>query len=150
MERFNGRVQREVLGITIYSHHDLEKLLMGFNQAYNRRRQRVLKGQSPDEVVRSRLATEPKLVNLHSKPPDPHALPQALQVVAHAKEVSHPDNYLNGEIVLLGRLHGVPVPANAYFVDLSAQMVRDKLKPGAITVGEVEAGLMDAGVVLGR
>jgi hypothetical protein len=28
----------------------------GFNQAYNRRRQRVLKGRSPDEVVRSRLA----------------------------------------------------------------------------------------------
>ncbi len=56
-------------------------------------------------------------------------------------------DYLNGEIVLLGRLHGVPVPANAYFVDLSARMVRDKLKPGAISVGEVEAGLIGAGVV---
>ena len=31
-ERFNGRVQREVLGITIYSHMDLEHLLHGFNQ----------------------------------------------------------------------------------------------------------------------
>jgi transposase InsO family protein len=90
-ERFNGRVQREVLGITISSHRDLETLLKGFNQAYNRRRQRVLKGRSPDEVVQSRLAAEPKLANLRSKPPDPHALPQALQVVAHAKEVSHPD-----------------------------------------------------------
>ena len=38
VERFNGRVQREVLGITIYSHRDLETLLKGFNQAYNRRR----------------------------------------------------------------------------------------------------------------
>ena len=27
VERFNGRVQREVLGITIYSHADLETLL---------------------------------------------------------------------------------------------------------------------------
>ena len=45
VERFNGRVQREVLGITIYSHRDLETLLKGFNQAYNRRRQRVLKGR---------------------------------------------------------------------------------------------------------
>ena len=35
VERFNGRVQREVLGITIYSHRDLETLLKGFNQAYN-------------------------------------------------------------------------------------------------------------------
>jgi hypothetical protein len=42
--------------------------------------------------VRSRLAAEPKLANRRSKPPDPLALPEALQVVAHAKEVSHPDN----------------------------------------------------------
>ena len=50
VERFNGRVQREVLGITIYSHRDLETLLKGFNQAYNRRRQRVLKGRLTGEV----------------------------------------------------------------------------------------------------
>ena len=92
VERFNGRVQREVLGITIYSHRDLETLLKGFNQAYNRRRQRVLKGRSPDEVVRSRLAVEPKLANRRFKPPDPHAMSQALHVVAHAKDVSHPDS----------------------------------------------------------
>jgi hypothetical protein len=90
VERFNGRVQREVLGITIYSHRDLEMLLKGFNQAYNRRRQRVLKGRSPDEVVRSRLAAEPKLANRRYKPPDSDALPPALRVVAAAKEVSHP------------------------------------------------------------
>ena len=92
VERFNGRVQREVLGITIYSHRDLETLLKGFNQAYNRRRQRVLKGASPEQVVQRRLAAEPKLANRRYKPPDPDALPQALQVVAHAKEVSHPDS----------------------------------------------------------
>ena len=91
-ERFNGRVQREVLGITIYSHRDLETLLKGFNQACNRRRQRVLKGRAPDEVVRSRLVTEPKLATRRFKPPDSDALPPALQVVAAAKEVSHPDN----------------------------------------------------------
>ena len=37
VERFNGRVQREVLGITVASHRDLERLLAGFNQAYNGR-----------------------------------------------------------------------------------------------------------------
>jgi transposase InsO family protein len=47
IERFNGCVQREVIGITIYSHRDLETLLKGFNQTYNRRQQRVLKGASP-------------------------------------------------------------------------------------------------------
>ncbi len=30
VERFTGRVQREVLGITIHSHRDLETLLHGF------------------------------------------------------------------------------------------------------------------------
>jgi len=33
VERFNGRIQREVLGITVASHRDLETLLHGFNQA---------------------------------------------------------------------------------------------------------------------
>jgi hypothetical protein len=67
-------------------------LLKGFNQAYNRRRQRVLKGASPEQVVQRRLAAEPKLADVRFKPPDPRAHPQALQVVAHAKEVSHPDS----------------------------------------------------------
>jgi transposase InsO family protein len=90
-ERFNGRVEREVLGITVYSHRDLETLLQGFNQAYNRRRQRVLQGASPEQVVQQRLALKPELANPRFKPPDPEALPQALQVVAAASEVSHPD-----------------------------------------------------------
>jgi 2-dehydropantoate 2-reductase len=53
-------------------------------------------------------------------------------------------DYLNGEIVLLGRLHGVPVLANAYFLDLSARMVRDGLKPGMISSAEIKAGLAAA------
>jgi hypothetical protein len=42
--------------------------------------------------VQRRLAVEPKLTNRRFKLPDPQALPQALQVVAAGKEVSHPDN----------------------------------------------------------
>jgi hypothetical protein len=49
----------------------------------------VLKGRSPNDVVRSRLTVEPKLANRRYKPPDSDALPQALKVVAAAKEVSH-------------------------------------------------------------
>jgi transposase InsO family protein len=90
-ERFNGRVQREVLGITIHSHADLETLLHGFNRAYNARRQRVLKGRSPDAVLREHLAAKPKLANPLARPPDPGTLPRALQVIASAKDVSHPD-----------------------------------------------------------
>src|SRR5215212_5942887 len=94
VERFNGRIQSEVLGITVASHGDLETLLEGFNQAYNARRQRVLKGQSPERVIHERLAAAPELVNPHYKPPnDPSVLPNALRVIARAKDVSHPDTY---------------------------------------------------------
>jgi transposase InsO family protein len=47
VERFNGRIGREVLVITVSSHRDLEHLLQGYNVAYNARRQRVLKGKAP-------------------------------------------------------------------------------------------------------
>ena len=93
VERFNGRVQREVLGITVASHRDLERLLAGFNQAYNARRQRVLGGISPDEVVKERLRQDRGLANAGRHPPfDPCALPRAMLVIERAKDVSQPDN----------------------------------------------------------
>jgi hypothetical protein len=82
-----------VLGITIASHRDLERLLKGFNQAYNARRQRVLDGRSPEEVVRERLAENKQLASPRYEPPaDPYVLPRALLMVQAAKEVSQPDN----------------------------------------------------------
>src|SRR3712207_5119538 len=61
VERFSGRVGSEVLGITIPFHQDLEQLLRGFNAAYNARRQRVLDGKTPDQVVAERLKVRRKL-----------------------------------------------------------------------------------------
>src|SRR5919206_739320 len=91
-ERFNGRVQREVLGITVAGHRDLERLLAGFNQAYNARRQRVLDGRSPEELVRERLARGEGLANPGYRPPsDPCVLPKAMLVIERAKDVSQPD-----------------------------------------------------------
>jgi hypothetical protein len=43
-------------------------------------------------VLRERLTAKPELANPLARPPDPEALPRALQVIASAKEVSHPDN----------------------------------------------------------
>ena len=62
VERFNGRVGSEVLGINIYSHRDLEQLLRGFNAAYNDRRQRVLDGRTPNQVVAEHLKARRRLV----------------------------------------------------------------------------------------
>ena len=92
VERFNGRVQREVLGVTVAGHRDLEGLLEGFDQAYNARRQRVLDGRSPEEVVRERSAQDRGLASPGYRPPsDPCALPRAMLVIERAKDVSQPD-----------------------------------------------------------
>jgi transposase InsO family protein len=92
-ERFNGRIDTEVLGITIYSHRQLEQLLRGFNAAYNARRQRVLAGKTPDQVVAERLKAKPELANAR---PHGRAGPcdaTKARLIAHAaKEVSQPDS----------------------------------------------------------
>jgi transposase InsO family protein len=93
VERFNGRVGSEVLGITIYAHRDLEQLLRGFNAAYNTRRQRVLDGKTPNQVVAERLKARRKLVNTktHGRA-GPDDIVKARFIVEAAKEVSQPDN----------------------------------------------------------
>jgi transposase InsO family protein len=93
VERFNGRVGGEVLAITIWSHEQLERLLRGFNAAHNARRQRVLDGKTPDQVVAERLKARRKLAN-----PKPHGragpadIAEARAIAEAAKEVSRPDN----------------------------------------------------------
>jgi hypothetical protein len=85
----------EVLGITIYSHRDLEQQLRGFNAAYNIRRQRVLDGKTPDQVVAERIEAQPTL----SKPKgtlqkreSPCDIAKARFIAETAKGVSRPDN----------------------------------------------------------
>jgi 2-dehydropantoate 2-reductase len=43
-------------------------------------------------------------------------------------------DYLNGEIALLGRLHGVPTPVNAALTRIAARMAREGTRPGAYTL----------------
>ncbi|NUB11819.1 IS481 family transposase [Azospirillum brasilense] len=92
VERFNGRIGRDVLVITVGTHRSLERLLQGYNVAYNARRQRVLEGKAPNDIVKARLRRKPELANPYYRPPDdPCRLPKAMVVVERAKEVSHPD-----------------------------------------------------------
>ncbi len=92
VERFNGRVGSEVIGITNHTHAQLERLLRGFNAAYNARRQRVLDGKTPDQVVAERLKARRKLAN-----PKPHGragpaeIAAARRIAEAAKDVSPPD-----------------------------------------------------------
>jgi hypothetical protein len=73
------------------SHRDLERLLRGFNQAYDACRQRVRDGRSHEEVVRKRVVRNKRLTNLGYEPPaDLCVLPRALLVVEAAKDVLQP------------------------------------------------------------
>lgn len=45
-------------------------------------------------------------------------------------------DYLNGEIVLLGRLHGVPTPVNALLQQLAWDLALRSAKPGAVSTDE--------------
>ncbi|WP_347141054.1 IS481 family transposase, partial [Paracoccus sp. SSK6] len=92
VERFNGRVASEVLGITVSSHAELEVLLTGFNQAYNRRRQRVLSGLSPLDTVHQRLEHNTCLANPCYKPANSNDLmPKVDEILFYANDVSQPD-----------------------------------------------------------
>jgi 2-dehydropantoate 2-reductase len=48
-------------------------------------------------------------------------------------------DFLNGEIVLLGREHGVPVPVNEVLQRLANQAARERRAPGSMAPGEVAA-----------
>jgi 2-dehydropantoate 2-reductase len=58
-------------------------------------------------------------------------------------------DYLNGEIVLLGRLHDVPTPVNVYFSGLAQRIVGEKLKPGVISAAEAAHEIAVLGAVAG-
>ena len=95
VERFNGRISSEVLGINIYSHHAMKPVLRGFNTAYNARRQRVLDGRTPNQVTAEHLTAKPELAN-----PAPHGragpcdITKARLIADAAKEVSYQLAYL--------------------------------------------------------
>ncbi len=74
VERFNGRIGQEVPVMCTGTHDALDRLLHGYNLAYNARRQRVLNGQSPSSCDRTRTKIAAQLT------------------VYSAKDVSHPDN----------------------------------------------------------
>lgn len=64
---------------------------------------------------------------------------QSLARQAGAIEV----DYLNGEVVLLGRLHGVPTPVNALLQRLANRCARERRPPASMSPDEVLA-LLDA------
>lgn len=54
-------------------------------------------------------------------------------------------DHLNGEVVLLGRLHGVPTPVNALLQRTANRMARVRAPAGSLPVADLEAALVAAG-----
>ncbi len=50
-------------------------------------------------------------------------------------------DYLNGEIALLGRLHGLPTVVNERLQEVANRLARERRPPGSMTVEEVAEGL---------
>jgi 2-dehydropantoate 2-reductase len=48
-------------------------------------------------------------------------------------------DYLNGEIALLGRLHGVPTPVNDLMQRLVAEFARERRAPGGLSPDQLRA-----------
>ncbi len=52
---------------------------------------------------------------------------------------SSESDFLNGEIVLLGRLHGVPTPVNQALQEIAGRLAREGKPPGSVKPDEVRA-----------
>jgi 2-dehydropantoate 2-reductase len=53
-------------------------------------------------------------------------------------------DFLNGEVVLLGRLHGIPTPYNAVLQRVAARMARRREPPGRYSVADLTTMARDA------
>lgn len=53
-------------------------------------------------------------------------------------------DYLNGEIAMLGRLYGIPTPANAIIQEVSRRMARDRQSPHTVSLDSLMAELAAA------
>ncbi|MBN7784516.1 ketopantoate reductase family protein [Ponticoccus gilvus] len=94
-------------------------------------------GIGVDDVGRDdpRRAEHLDVTDVPGEPPLGGSTAQSLQRGTGSVET----DFLNGEIVLLGRLHGIPTPANAAMLDLAARMLREDLRPGALTAADLRA-----------
>lgn len=58
-------------------------------------------------------------------------------------------DFLNGEIALLGRLHGVPTPANYAVQRIAARLVREERAPGSLTPEDIRQEIQRVEVTFG-
>jgi 2-dehydropantoate 2-reductase len=85
-----------------------------------------------------RQATQGDRIDFHEIPGMPRAGGSTWQSLARGSS-SVETAFLNGEIALVGRLHGIPVPVNALLHRLSADFAAEGRAPGSMAVAELAA-----------
>jgi 2-dehydropantoate 2-reductase len=89
----------------------------------------------PDEAeLQSTVSSLYRRVNIEGHPTGDGS---TWQSIARGRDTVETD-YLNGEIVLLGRLHGVPTPLNAVVRRLANQVAASKEQPGRYSAADLE------------
>jgi 2-dehydropantoate 2-reductase len=88
----------------------------------------------PEEEMRRRVQAEIKLADIEGHPRTGGSTWQSLMRGLSTTEV----DYLNGEIVLLGKLHGIPTPYNRLLQKVANEMARTGKRPGSISVEELQ------------
>lgn len=88
----------------------------------------------PEDDMRERVQKEITMGRIEGHPRSGGSTWQSLVRGQSAIEV----DYLNGEIVLLGKLHGVPTPYNQLLQRVANDMARTGKKPGSVTMEELQ------------
>ena len=91
----------------------------------------------PEDALQARVRSQITLADIEGHPRTGGSSWQSLMRGLPTIEA----DFLNGEIVLLGRLHGIPTPCNALLQRVVNNMARTGRKPGSIAVADLERQL---------
>lgn len=94
----------------------------------------------PEDELQARVRSQIKLADIEGHPRAGGSSWQSLMRSLPTIEA----DFLNGEIVMLGRLHGIPTPCNALLQHVANRMARTGQQPGSIPVEDLERQLDEA------
>jgi 2-dehydropantoate 2-reductase len=96
--------------------------------------------QSPERVERYKARLETMQFDIPSG--DTFLGGSTWQSLAKGASTIETD-FFNGEIVMLGRLHGQRAPANEFLQNYATRMLHERQRPGSVTVDELDAAWDD-------
>lgn len=88
----------------------------------------------PEEEMRQRVQAEIRLADIAGHPRAGGSTWQSLMRGLRSTEV----DFLNGEIVLLGKLHGIPTPYNRLLQKVANSMARTGKRPGSLSMEDLQ------------